>query len=127
MSKGNRKYIIILAVCFIALISIQLLAPKPINWTASYIKKDKIPYGTKALYEALPELFSGQRISDANMPAYNSLGADDFEHTNYIIINNLFATDTLDMRELFRFVKKRQQCVYRRQLFHRKICRFLKN
>ncbi|MCW3084535.1 MAG: hypothetical protein JWP12_1901 [Bacteroidetes bacterium] len=106
MTKGNRKYIIVLALCFIGLITIQLLAPKPINWNLSYSKKDKIPYGTSALYNVLPDLFPGQQITDASMPVYNTLTENNTAAANYIVINALFQVDSLDMRNLFNFVEK---------------------
>ena len=44
------------------LIVLQLIVPKPINWSLSYMKKDKIPFGTEALYTALPEIFPGRQL-----------------------------------------------------------------
>lgn len=105
MTKGNRKYIVILGLCFSALIAMQLLAPKPINWKFSYTKKDKIPFGASALYEMLPALFPGQEISDKIVPLYNSLNKTDYANSNYIIINNQIEIDKLDLRELLGFVR----------------------
>jgi hypothetical protein len=104
MNKANKKYIIILALCFAALITIQFLAPKPVNWRPSYAKKDKIPFGTSALYEMLPALFKDQTIIDKPLPVYNSVKTEN-KNTNYIFINNEFALDTLDFRELNEFVE----------------------
>lgn len=106
MTKGNRKYIIVLSLCFIGLILIQLLAPKPINWNLSYSGKDKIPYGASALHASLPYLFPEKNISDKPIPLYNSLNNTNYNNTNYIFINQKFAIDKLDVRKLFDFVKK---------------------
>ncbi|OFY86915.1 MAG: hypothetical protein A3F72_00745 [Bacteroidetes bacterium RIFCSPLOWO2_12_FULL_35_15] len=103
MLKGNRKYIFILVVCFTLLIVLQWVSPKPINWNLSYIKKDKIPFGTSALYEALPTLFPSQKITNATFPIYNILNLQGIENHTYIIINNIFRPDTLDTRELLKF------------------------
>lgn len=103
MLKGNRKYIFILVVCFTLLIVLQWVSPKPINWHLSYVKKDKIPFGTSALYEALPTLFPAQKITNATFPIYNTLNLQGIENHTYIIINNVFRPDTLDTRELLKF------------------------
>jgi hypothetical protein len=106
MFKGNKKYIFILALCFCSLIAIQIIAPKPLNWSLSYIKKDKIPFGASALYEVLPTIFPGHTITNENFPIYNSLNNNTFQNTNYIIINYSFEPDKLDTRELLDFIKK---------------------
>ena len=104
MLKGNRKYIITLVLCFGALILLQLLSPKPINWNPSYLKKDKIPYGTSALNEALPVFFPNQIIETKTQPLFNTLLDEKRSNCNYIFINASFEPDKLDTRELLRFV-----------------------
>ena len=106
MSKANRKYIIALSICFTGLILLQWLSPKPINWKLSYMKKDKIPYGTSALNDVLQEIFPGQKISTQNVPIYNALNGNEINNCNYIIINQTFQPDKLDTRELLNFVGK---------------------
>ena len=106
MSKANRKYIIALSICFIGLILLQWLSPKPINWKLSYMKKDKIPYGTSALNDALPSIFPAQKISTQNVPIYNALKGNEINNCNYIFINQTFQPDKLDTRELLNFVGK---------------------
>lgn len=95
-----------LGVCFTALVLLQFYMPKPINWSLSYIKNSKTPFGTSALYGMLPEIFSDQTITDSNLPTYNTLKNTSYTNRNYIIINNVFKPDTLDMRELLKFVSK---------------------
>jgi len=103
MMKGNKKYILILTLCFTALILLQIFIPKPINWDLSYSKKAKIPYGTSALYSMLPVIFPSQSITDSKLPLYNTLKNKHLQNHNYIIINNVFKPDTLDTRELLKF------------------------
>ncbi len=104
MSKGNRRYIIILTICFVGLILLQVLSPKPIDWRLSYMKKDKVPYGTSALHDALSGIFPGQSINIMNVPVYNSLKGNEINNSNYIFINQSFSPDKLDTRELLNFV-----------------------
>lgn len=104
MLKGNKKYGIVLAVCFTALILMELLSPKPINWSISYSKNAKTPFGTSALFSMLPTIFQKKNIKIAETPLYNTLNKIAFQNYNYIIINNVFKPDTLDTRELLKFV-----------------------
>ncbi len=104
MLKGNRIYLIILALCFTALILLQVFAPKQIDWSISYTGKAKIPYGTSALYSMLPVIFQSQNITNTKLPLYNTLNKKSIQNHNYIIINNVFKPDTLDTRELLKFV-----------------------
>ena len=106
MFKGSKKYIFILTICFTALILLQILAPKPISWKQTYMKKDKIPFGTSALYDALPGVFPGQEISSEPFPLYNTLFEKGLTKSNYIIINSTFEPDKLDSRELLAFAKE---------------------
>lgn len=105
MLKGNKKYIFILSLCFIGLIMLQVMAPKPINWSQSYMKKDNIPFGTSAIYEVLPSMFPGQEIIAETFPIYNILNENAITNSNYIIINNAFEPDKLDTREILKFVE----------------------
>jgi hypothetical protein len=106
MLKGNRKYLFFLIICLVVLVILQIVAPQPVNWKISYRKKEKIPYGTSALYEMLPFLFPHSSIRDTDLPIYNSLSTNDYNKTNYIIINKVFEPDMLDIRELLDFVRK---------------------
>lgn len=112
MFKGNKKYIFVLTICFTALILLQLMIPTPINWNQTFMKKDKIPFGTSALFEVLPNIFPGQEISTETVPLYNALNKKNFstplekKNSNYIIINSAFKPDKLDSRELLTFINE---------------------
>jgi hypothetical protein len=105
MFRGNRKYFFILVLCFTVLILLQLATPKPINWNPSYMKKDRVPFGTSALFEILPSVFPGQTISAQTFPAYNTLSGEEKIHSNYIFINTEFKPDKLDTKELLEYAK----------------------
>lgn len=126
MLKGNLKFIIVLTLCLGTLIALQLTAPKPIDWHLSYMKKDKIPYGASALHKSLPFLFPSQKIIEEKKPLYNSLTENNFHHCNYIIINENFSPDTLDVRELLAFVKNGNNAFIAANFFGGKIADTLK-
>lgn len=106
MLKGNRKYFFFLIACFAVLIFLQLVAPRKVDWKLSYLKKDKIPYGTAAVYEMLPFMLSeSTEIQSREIPLYNVLNNKMFDNTLYLIINEQFEADKLDVRELMNFVE----------------------
>jgi hypothetical protein len=104
MFKGNKKYIFFLAICFALLILLQIIAPKPIDWSLSYLKKDKKPYGTSALYTILPSIFKSTTIKESKVPIYNTLNLGEQQNTTYVFINESFNPDDLDTEELLKFI-----------------------
>ncbi len=106
MFKENKKYIFFLTLCFSALVLLQVFTPEPIDWKLSYAKKHKTPFGTSALYSILPDIFPEQNISQTSLPIYNTLKNSHYTNHNYIIINDAFEPDTLDTRELLKFVSE---------------------
>lgn len=95
----------------IALLYLQYTAPKPIDWSKSLSRWDKIPYGGYILYDRLPDIFPEQSIKSVEEPAYNVLSSllkdsvGDF-HKNYLLINNSAELDSLDVNYLLQFVQK---------------------
>ena len=101
--KKNLKYKLILISGFVLLFLVELFSPKEIDWRMSFSKKDKIPYGNYILFDLLPEIFSQKTINTTDLPAYNTLKDNQLSNGNYLIINNKFAADDLDTKELLEF------------------------
>ncbi len=106
MFKKYKTYIFILIGCFVVLIFIQYNIPKPLNWSPTFSNKDKIPYGTRALFSLLPELFTGKNISVCSQPAYNILENDSALNKNYIFFSYYFNPDKLDTKSLLKFAER---------------------
>jgi hypothetical protein len=102
--KSDRKYIVLLVLAFVAFVLVEYNAPKPVNWSPTYSKKDKIPYGGYVVHDFLPDLFPGKRIIESNRTAYIMLDNYDSAQSNYIIINNEFKPDTLDTKTILDYV-----------------------
>lgn len=103
--KRNKKPLFFLICCFVILLVLQLITPKPIDWRPTYKRKDKIPYGMNAFYTTLPLLFPNQPIENKAVSIYNSLINQSYKKTTYVIINQRFSPDKLDVRELLNFVE----------------------
>ncbi|OKL40407.1 hypothetical protein A3841_19040 [Pontibacter flavimaris] len=103
--KGYRRYMAIILLLFGALVLLEYFRPKAVDWSLTFSREDKIPYGTYALYELLPGLFPGQRVEPVREPIYNQL--QDTTHSgNYVFIQKYFAADSLDTNLLLDFVHR---------------------
>ncbi len=73
MIKINKSYIT-LGSLFIALILLEYFAPKEPDWSKSFSKDDKIPFGSYIMYDLLPDIFpqSDIEIKDKNIYKYRS-------------------------------------------------------
>ena len=61
LSKQEKKYLGVIAVIVVGLFLMEYNRPQPINWSKTFSKSDKIPYGGELIYQLLPSLFdSGQ-------------------------------------------------------------------
>lgn len=105
MFKGNKKYYYILAIVFIGVIVLQYMQPKPINWSRTYLKKDKIPFGCYAIFNLLENNYANkvsvnqQTLYDINNQTSDSLNT-------LILVNDDIELSKLDLQSLFKFIKK---------------------
>ena len=81
--------------------------PVPIDWSATYINKDKIPFGTKVLYELLPDVFEKQNVQSLRIPIYNQLTENKLlTKSNYIFICRDFEISKNDRKQLLNYVNR---------------------
>ena len=75
-----RLYLLGLALLFGGYVAVEYHRPKPLNWAPTFINKDKIPYGTYALFDQLPRLLGTDSIDVVRESVYTQLtglSADD--------------------------------------------------
>ncbi|PTX18349.1 uncharacterized protein DUF4350 [Pontibacter mucosus] len=106
--KGYRSYIALIGLLFVALLLLEYFRPKPVDWSQTFSREDKIPYGTYALYELLPDMFPSQPVQLVREPAYNVL-QDSTLSGNYVFITKYFEADSLDTNLLLDFVHRGNQ------------------
>ena len=68
-----RLYLLGVALLFAGYVTLEYNRPKPLDWSPTYANKDKIPYGTYALYDQLPRLLGTDSIEAVRLPVYNQL------------------------------------------------------
>ncbi|MBD3616335.1 MAG: hypothetical protein HUJ22_07160 [Gracilimonas sp.] len=105
MIKKERTYYIILGVLVSAFVLVQILKPKPLDWTESFSAEDKIPYGGYILHELLPYTFPGQDIITNQSPVFEYADTAN-PKKNWIFINRTFNIDQWETEILLSQVKK---------------------
>lgn len=100
------KYYLLLILGFIILAVVNLTKPKEINWYPSFSKHDKIPYGNFVLFKCLPDIFPEDLINVSDVPLYNYLKEQQPKDANYLIINDDFQPDQLDLEYLLYWVSE---------------------
>jgi len=104
MKRKNIKYLLPLIITLIILTIIKIVEPEEVDWTKSFAKKDKIPYGGYIIYDLVPNLFLDNEVVLKELPIYNILKDNYYYGTNYIFINTYFSPDRLDAEYLLSYV-----------------------
>jgi hypothetical protein len=77
-----------------------MFTPEQTDWSPSYSKNDKIPYGSYLLFTLMPDIFPSQKIESTNLPFYNITEERKIENKNILFICNNFEPDELDSKVL---------------------------
>jgi len=101
-SKKDLKYIALLVSTIIAFILVEVLTPEPIDWTITYSKKDKIPYGTFVLHDLFSDYFEDREVLHSYQTLYEQ--QDQINDQNIFVIANQFAPDQADAEALLKKV-----------------------
>ncbi|UHG91689.1 DUF4350 domain-containing protein [Spirosoma oryzicola] len=96
-----NKYVLILLATITAYVLVEYYRPKPLDWTPTYENDDKIPFGTKVLYELLPDVMQQANVSTVRLPVYNFLTeTKSAVRSNYVFICRDFNADGNDLKQL---------------------------
>jgi hypothetical protein len=100
-SKKHNKTLIFAIMAAFALLAIAIATtPKKIDWSYSFSKDDKIPFGNKILFELLPKAFPNQKIVTSHTTLIEFLDKTSLTGTNIIIINKTYEPDSLETERL---------------------------
>ena len=104
MKKKEIKFLLPLIFTLIIITLIKIAEPEELDWTKSFAKKDKIPYGGFIIHDIASGLFPGYELGLKEFPIYNILKDNYYYNTNYVFINNYFSPDRLDTEYLLEYV-----------------------
>ncbi|RAJ20680.1 DUF4350 domain-containing protein [Pedobacter cryoconitis] len=102
--KGMRLYLIGSATVLILYLLAQYYKPAPTDWSPSYLKEDKIPYGLYILNQEKASIFPGAALKTTRLPVYNTLKDQQYKNTSYLFIAGSLKFDKLDYQELVKFM-----------------------
>lgn len=100
----EKKYIFILASLIVLLFLIEFFSAPEIDWSLSYSREHKKPFGSYVVYELLPNIFPQKQIEMIDIPFYNAYKRIDEQKSNYFIINNEVNFDKLDSEKLLEYI-----------------------
>ena len=103
--KGLKLYVAISAVFVVVYVVAQYYKPKPTDWTASYIKEDKIPFGLYILFNEIGSLFPNTVVRSTKEPVYNTLKDVNYTNSNYLFIAGAVELDKQDYKQLELYLK----------------------
>lgn len=103
--KGLKLYLIGGALAMVLYLIAQYYKPKPTDWTPSYLKEDKIPFGLYILFHEVERLFPDMKIKTTRLPAYNTLKGKHFKKTAYLFIAGEVKFSSYDYRELVQYMR----------------------
>ncbi len=95
----DKKYIL-LAVLFIGLILFEYFAPKEPDWSYSFTKDDKNPFGAYIIYDLLADIFPDKEILTNEKSLYNFEEPNLVDNYAYIINTDEFSIDELNKDRL---------------------------
>jgi hypothetical protein len=102
--KDLKIYLIIATTLFAIYIIANLNKPKEVNWAPTFSNADKIPYGTRVLYERAGDIFPGAAIKPKRDPIYNTITEDSIRASSYIIIASGVNITNPDFKQLKKYV-----------------------
>ncbi|MDB5242064.1 MAG: hypothetical protein JWP57_2689 [Spirosoma sp.] len=90
-----------------AYVLFEYYRPKPLDWTPTYQNDDKIPFGTQALYEMLPDIMQQPTVRLVRLPVYNFLTDTTLPTpSNFVFISQQFRADPNDLKQLLAYVAR---------------------
>jgi hypothetical protein len=72
MKKKNLKFLIPITITIVLLTIIKIAEPEEVDWTKSFSRKDKIPFGGYVIYDLAQSLFPDKSCSK-ELSIYNIL------------------------------------------------------
>lgn len=103
--KGLKSYLIGSVLLVVTYLVVQFYKPKPIDWTPTYVKEHKIPFGTYILHKEIGSLFPNSVVRVSRQRTYNTLKGKSYRASNYLIIAGAVKLDRNDYTQLARYMR----------------------
>ncbi|WP_324721151.1 DUF4350 domain-containing protein [Salinimicrobium sp. HB62] len=103
MSKAYKITLALLVLLLAFLTWVEANEPQEINWSPSYSALDKIPLGTRVLFENLKE--QDLELQEVHKPPFEFLQDTTLTGT-YFFLNNYLTIDNNELKKIFAWVAK---------------------
>ncbi|MFZ6010597.1 MAG: DUF4350 domain-containing protein [Bacteroidota bacterium] len=115
--KKDWRYGLYLAVAFLVYVALKLYSPPEIDWSVTYHREDKNPFGAYALSESLPDIFRGKKINQTYYTLYELY--DTLKSpSNFISLSTTFRPGREDVKALLRNVEQGGDAFIAAQYFY---------
>ncbi|MDN3724099.1 hypothetical protein QRD02_06865 [Aequorivita sp. SDUM287046] len=106
LDKRSKRVLWIFGIALLGIVITELVRPKPIDWSASYVAADKIPFGTFVLFEEAANLFKNSEIKKVEKDPYVFLTDGNYaENSAYIFVNDDVYFDERQTDEILNYVE----------------------
>jgi hypothetical protein len=106
LDKRSKRVLWIFGIALLSIVITELVRPKPIDWRASYISTDKIPFGGFVLFEEAPSLFKNVKIEKIDKDPYEFLTDGNYENNSaYFFVNDDLFFDERQTDEILKYVE----------------------
>lgn len=103
MSKTYKITLFLMVLFLVLLTWLEANEPQPVNWSPSYAATDKIPLGTKVLFENLKEQKTDLQV--VNIPPFEFLEDSTLGGT-YFFLNDQLLIDENELNRILSWVEK---------------------
>lgn len=106
LDKRSKRVLWIFGIALLGIVITELVRPKPIDWRASYISTDKIPFGGFVFFEEATSLFKNAEIEMIDKDPYVFLKDSTYtQNSAYIFVNDEVFFDERQAEEILKYVE----------------------
>ena len=107
--RDLKIYIGIGSLLLLVYLIAQYNKPTPVDWTPTYSKEDKIPYGTYLLHRQINDILPGAWVLIRRKPVFNVFQEEKVNPGNYLIVAGSVNLDKYDFKKLVDYMKAGNQ------------------
>lgn len=106
LDKRSKRVLWIFGIALLSIVITELVRPKPIDWRASYVSTDKIPFGGFVFFEEAKSLFKNAEIEKIDKDPYLFLTEEKYaQNSAYIFVNDDVLFDDKQAEEILKYVE----------------------
>ncbi|MDT0650403.1 DUF4350 domain-containing protein [Autumnicola edwardsiae] len=105
MNKTFKITFALFLLLVLALAYLEASEPEPVNWSPSYVAKDKVPLGSFVFFESW-KTNSAADIEEIKIPPYEFFMQDSLPNGTYFFLNHYIAFDDDELNNLLEWIEK---------------------